>query len=242
MHILSLETSTNNFSLAVVKDEKILRIKNLKTKRILEEAITKSIDQLLNACQLSINKIDLIAVGLGPGSFTSLRVGLSTVKAFVLALNIPVVGVCSLDIIAAGVDEKGIDEICVITDARRGKVYAAIYDQQLTCKTEYLLTTIEDVLTKVRGKTLFVGDGLMLYKDKIELAYKDYHISSAVEGKTKGKVASCLALFAKEKFWYPKASLLAKLAFDRYDPKRNTKIERLLPIYLYPQDCQVDKK
>ena len=126
MHILSLETSTKVFSLAVSKDDRLLRSRNLRTERILETSIIGAIDKLLASCDLNLDKIDVLAVGLGPGSFTSLRVGLSTVKAFALAMDKKIIGVPSLDVIASGVKLKEEDEICVLVDARRDKVYAAI--------------------------------------------------------------------------------------------------------------------
>lgn len=233
MHILSLETSTRNFSLAVSKDDQVLKFRNFRTDKILESSMIPSIDKLLTSCHLKLEKIEAIAIGLGPGSFTSLRVGLSTVKAFALATNKKLIGVSSLDIIAAGVANKEADEICVIVDARRGKVYAAIYDRQISRKTDYLLTTIDDVLEHVYGETLFVGDGVALYKDHIEKAYKTY---------AKTHHSDCKPRFALEKFWYPQAKELAKLAIKKMKNKEFEDPARIVPIYLYPSDCQVHGK
>ena len=233
MYILSLETSTKNFSLAVSQDDKVLSFRNIRTDKILESSMIGAIDKLLDFCHLNLKKIDVLAVGLGPGSFTSLRVGLSTVKAFALGQNKKVVGVGSLDIIASAVSNIEADEICVIVDARRGKVYAAIYDKMLKPKTDYLLTTMDDLLSKVHGTTLFVGDGLSLYKGQIEEAYRIH---------AKDKVSGCQPLFIFKKFWYPQAKELAKLAFIRIKNGRYDNPERIVPIYLYPQDCQVDRK
>ncbi len=233
MYILCLETSTKNFSLAIAKDEKVLRFRNVRTDRILESSMTSSIDKLLVSCDLNFKKVDALAVGLGPGSFTSLRVGLSTVKAFALATGQKVAGVCSLDVLASGVSEEKTDEICVLVDARRGKVYAAIYDKNLSRKTEYLLTTIDDVLNRVQGTTLFVGDGIVLYKEDIQAAYRVY---------AQKKTTQCRCLFAAEKFWYPQAKELAKLAFKQLAAKKYDDPATLVPIYLYPQDCQVNQK
>lgn len=233
MYLLSLETSTKIFSLAVSRDEKVLRFRNIRTARILESSIITSIDGLLVSCKLGFKDIDTLAIGLGPGSFTSLRVGLSTIKAFALSSGKKVVGIGSLDVIASGVAGEQADEICVIVDARRGKVYAAVYDGQLNRKTDYLLTTIEDVLTRVQGTTLFVGDGVSLYRQHIEAAYKDYH---------KNQPTLCRAIFAAEKFWYPQSKELAKLALKRIKHKEFDNPVALTPVYLYPQDCQVTRK
>jgi tRNA threonylcarbamoyladenosine biosynthesis protein TsaB len=233
MYLLSLETSTKVFSLTVSKDEKVLRFRNIRTERILETSMVKSIDQLLKSCRLKFKDVDAVAIGLGPGSFTSLRVGLSTVKALALATGKKIVGVASLDVLASGVCHLKADEICVLLDARRGKVFAAIYDMQLKRKTEYLLTSIEDVLDRVHGKTLFVGDGIPLFKQTIEEAYQAYNQKND---------SACQPLFSLEKFWYPQSQELAKLAFVRIQEQKFDDPASIVPIYLYPQDCQVTTK
>ncbi len=166
MYFLSFETSSKIFSLALNKDENVLRYRNLKTTLVLEDAILPAIDKILRFAGIKFSQIDGFAVALGPGSFTCLRVGLATVKAFAMATGKPVVGIPTLDIIARGVqglsfssDKNQYDEICVINDARRNMVYACLYGPKGR-KTDYLLTTLEDVLVKVHGKTLFVGDAL----------------------------------------------------------------------------------
>ncbi len=119
MYFLSIESSAKNFALAVSHDDKVLRFRNVISNKVLENSIITAIDKLLLSAGLDLNKLDAFAIGLGPGSFTSLRVGLSTVKAFAFALNKPVVGICTLDTIAEGVKDADCDEVCVIVDARR---------------------------------------------------------------------------------------------------------------------------
>ncbi len=232
MNILSLETSSKIFSLAVSRDAQVLRFRNVKSTRLLENSIIKAIDKICLDAGVKFEKIDAFAIALGPGSFTSLRVGLSTVKAFCMATGKPLVGIGSLDVIAAGVAGKPCDEICVISDARRSKVYAAIFDPTGKRKGKYLLVTVEELLTQVHGKTLFVGDGLNLYRQQIEEAYKAH---------AKSAKSDCQALFAPEKLWYPQAKLMAQLAYARLQLNDYDDAAKLLPIYLYAQDCQVQK-
>ncbi len=256
MHILSLETSTKIFSLAVSKDDQVLRFRNIRTERILESSMIPAIDKLLDSCGLNLQKIDAFAVGLGPGSFTSLRVGLSTVKAFAMATGKRVVGINSLDIIASGVIREKADEICVIVDARRRKVYAAIFQVRaqhavpVQRKIDYLLTTIDDVLDRVHGATLFVGDGVGLYKNYIEKAYKSVVPECINRGPRTSRCptkafghdsSGCHPIFALEKFWYPHAQELAKLAFQRLENKGQDDPAAIVPVYLYPADCQIDR-
>src|SRR5271169_2014665 len=144
MYFVSFETSTKVFSLAVNKDEKVLRYRNLKSASVLEDCILPALDKILDSAGIKFSQIDGFAIALGPGSFTSLRVGLSTVKAFALATGKPVVGIPTLDIVAHGIQNKlePYDEICVINDARRGKVYACFYGPKGR-STDYLLTSLE---------------------------------------------------------------------------------------------------
>jgi len=252
MYFLSFETSGKTFSLALSLDEKVLRYKNIKTALVLEDSFIPQVDKMLASAKVKFDQIDGFAIALGPGSFTSLRVGLSTVKAFAMGTGKPVVGIPSMDIIAHGIPnslppegrarEGGVfDEICVLNDARRNKVYACFYDTKRTndssCwalvrRSEYLLTTLEDVLEKVQGKTLFVGDGLGIYRKEIEAAYKKY---------SSKKASICKCLFADEKWWYPQGKVMASLAYQRFRNQQYDDAAKLLPLYLYPQDCQVTK-
>jgi len=218
MYFLSFETSTKIFSLSLSQDEKVLRFRNLKSTLVLEDSILPAIDKMLDAAGIKFKQIDGFAIALGPGSFTSLRVGLSTIKAFAMSTGKPVVGIPTMDIIAAGVKNEECDEICVLMDARRGKVYACFYGPQGR-RSDYLLTTLDDVLQRAQGKTLFVGDGLGLYRDKIDRKF----------------------LFADEKWWYPQSKVMAALAYERFAQKQYDDAAKLLPLYLYPQDCQVSK-
>jgi tRNA threonylcarbamoyladenosine biosynthesis protein TsaB len=229
MYFLSFETSTKIFSLALNKDERTLRYRNIKSDLMLEDSIIPVLDKLLDSAGIKFSQLDGFAIALGPGSFTSLRVGLATVKAFAMATGKPVVGIPTLDIIACGIPDLSFprkresrtkfnqyDEICVINDARRGQVYACFYDPRGLRKSDYLLTSLDDVLGKKHGKTLFVGDAVGLYRKSISKF-----------------------LFADKKWWYPQAKVMASLAYERFRNKQYDDAASLVPIYLYPQDCQV---
>jgi tRNA threonylcarbamoyladenosine biosynthesis protein TsaB len=231
MYFLSFETSSKIFSLALNEDEKVLRYRNLKTALVLEDSILPTVDKMLVSAGIKFAQIDGFAIALGPGSFTSLRVGLATVKALAMGTSKPVVGIPTMDIIARGTDRGSCDEICVINDARRSKVYACLYGPRGR-SGEYMLTTLEDVLDKVHGKTLFTGDALAIYRQDIEKAYQKHG------GK---KSSACKCFFADEKYWHPQAKIMAALAFERFRNGQYDDAANLLPLYLYPQDCQVSK-
>ncbi|HLD87984.1 MAG TPA: tRNA (adenosine(37)-N6)-threonylcarbamoyltransferase complex dimerization subunit type 1 TsaB [Candidatus Omnitrophota bacterium] len=206
-----------------------MRYRNMTVDKVLEHSIIPAVDRLLASAGVPFKKLDAFAVGLGPGSFTSLRVGLATVKAFAMATGKPVVGVPSLDVIARGVAGLPCDEICVLSDARRGMVYAAIYGSTrlttggstLKRTSDYMLCDIKTVLDKVHGKTLFTGDGVGLYRNDI---------------------LRCRPVFVPQKLWSPQAKCLVQIAFERLAVKDYDDMERLVPLYLYPADCQVDRR
>lgn len=232
MHFISIESSTKNFSLALNSDAKVLRHKTITHAKLLENVILRHIDAVLKLSQLRISNMDAFVISLGPGSFTSLRVGLATVKAFCMAMKKPLVGICSLDIIAHGVANQVCDEICVIVDARRQLVYSAIYKKTqygLTITKPYTLSSLGNVLDHVQGQTLFVGDAVGLYEQDIRKSYQ--------------KIKSgCQALFAAEKYWLPQAKVLAALGFKRLSKKEFDEPATIVPVYLYEDDCQVTKR
>ena len=229
MKILSIDTSTKNFSLAVSKDGRVLRYRNIFLDKVLESSIIPSIEGILKSADVRFKDLDGFAVGLGPGSFTSLRVGLSTIKAFALSTGKPVVGISSLDVVAANVIGKDCDEICVIMDARRNLLYACLYDQQGTRKFQPMLISLDDLLGRVNGRTLFVGDAVPLVSDAIKAKYR--------EASCKG--SSCSPLFAEAKDFLPQARKLSVLACGRLSKKEYDDSAVLVPVYLYAQDCQV---
>lgn len=227
MKILAIDTSTKYFSAAVAEDGKVLSSVNIKMEKTLSSSIVPQLEKLLKKTVRSISRIDGFAVGLGPGSFTSLRVGLSTVKAFALVLNKPVVGIPSLDVVAMGSKVKE-GRIGVLSDARRGLVYAAFYERsanELKRVSEYLLVPVEKVMSEIRKTDILTGDALETYAEVIR---KDL-------GKSHLKIES-------EKNGRPNARHLIPLALKQFSSGKTDNPDALVPMYLYPEDCQVVPK
>ena len=91
-------------------------------------------------------------------------------------------------------------------------------------KTRHLLCGLDDLLKKINKNTLFIGDGIQLFKEEIE------------------KRAKTKVSFAGKKYWYPRASNLALLAQERFEQKQFDNAETIIPLYLYPDDCQVKRR
>ena len=171
MRLLSIDTSTKTFSVAVTDGGKVLAKKDIVLEKILSDSIIPTIDKVLAKAKIPLKKLDGFAIGLGPGSFTSLRVGVSTVKALSFAMGKPVVGVPSLDVIAQGVLKfHTVGNIVIVCDAKRSLVYAAFYAVKagkIVRKGKYLLQPIEEVLLRISAPVLLVGDAIGLFKDEI---------------------------------------------------------------------------
>ena len=128
MKILSIDTSSSICSVAILEDNKIIKEMHNFSEKEHSETLMPMIDELFKTTKLSLDNIGLIACSVGPGSFTGIRIGIATVKAFADAKNIPVVGVNSLEAMAyLGVAQKGDGEYVSILDARNDNVYFAIY-------------------------------------------------------------------------------------------------------------------
>ncbi|NLY21422.1 MAG: tRNA (adenosine(37)-N6)-threonylcarbamoyltransferase complex dimerization subunit type 1 TsaB [Tissierellia bacterium] len=125
MKILGIDTSTMTTSIALVEDDKILGQIMLTANMSHSEHLMDTIDFLLRSSEISIRDIDLFAVAIGPGSFTGIRIGISTVKSFAQSLKKEVVGVSTLEVLAA--NQKSYKHIASIIDARRNRVYGGIY-------------------------------------------------------------------------------------------------------------------
>lgn len=230
MKILSLETSSKRFSLATGDGENVIKIRAMVLDKILSDSIIPAIDRILKDSKWKLSDLDALVVGLGPGSFTSLRVGVATVKGLSFAADKPVVGIPSLDAIAFNIG-KTTKQICVISDARRNMVYACLYENskgKLKRNSEYLLTPLLNLLDRITADTIFVGDALVVYKVDIEKYF--------LARESKIDIS-----FAAENKIYPHAKNLIVLAQESLRKKKFAKIEKLVPLYLYPEDCQVQR-
>ncbi len=226
MKILAIETSVGRaLSLAVSDNKKIISEQRIEVVEDLSFEIVPALKRLLEKAGLSLDSMDGFAVDVGPGSFTGLRIGLSAAKALSFALHKPLVGISSLDILA---ESLSCDEcqICSIIDAKRSNVYACFYEKkhnQIKRKAAYLLLGVDSLLGMVRRKTIFVGDALFLYREKISQRKKG------------------LAFFAEEKLWQPEIKSLLKLSYGSFARRSLVDPRKIAPIYLYPQECQVRK-
>ena len=222
MKILAFDASTRFLSLALADGKNILRYRNLRSKAFLSSSIVPNIRQILTKVGWTLKDLDGIFIGLGPGSFTSLRVGLSTAKALAFANDLKVVGISSLDLIAMNVKSDG--NICVMMDARRGLVYSCCYEKRngmLRRLTEDSLQKPEDVFLHVKKNSFVIGDALPIYKALITNSNLD------------------LKCIEDAKIFYPDARHLITLGTEDFKNGKALSAAEINPIYLYPENCQV---
>ena len=166
MKILGIETSTFSGSVSISDDDSLLCEYVFNTGPRHNEVLIPTVKRLLSDCGLGKNDLDAVCVSTGPGSFTSLRIGVSTAKALCYSLGMDLAGVPSLEILASNALWSG-DDVCAMTDAGRGEVFFAFYDSEGKEITEAEIATPESVCAGVREKTVFVGSGALLHENLI---------------------------------------------------------------------------
>ncbi len=163
MITLAIDTATKTAGVALLRDETVLveYFFNLPVNH--SETILPAVHQGLSVAGIALDGVDLYALTVGPGSFTGLRIGSSTVKGLALATGKPVVGVSTLEALAYNaVDYTGL--ICPMLDARKGEIYSALYrangEGLFDAVMEECATTPGEFLDRIDGEALFLGDGL----------------------------------------------------------------------------------
>ncbi|WP_010293754.1 tRNA (adenosine(37)-N6)-threonylcarbamoyltransferase complex dimerization subunit type 1 TsaB [Clostridium senegalense] len=182
MIILSLDCATECATAALLKNDAIIGEININNKKQHSSILMPMIDQLFKNTNLTLNDVDGFVVSKGPGSFTGLRVGMSTIKGLAQALNKPFVSVSTLDGLANNLYfADGL--ICPIMDALRGNVYTALYNfenNNLKALTEPMILSIEDLIQKIKEKNkkvYFIGDGTFKYQNQLLSSISNCYIA-----------------------------------------------------------------
>jgi len=169
LKILSIDTSSNICSVAILEDTNIICELNIKDSKTHSENLMPLIDKLLSTSNLNLDDIECIVCDKGPGSFTGIRIGISTVKALAEVRQIPIVGVSSLDALSYQVfPSKGV--ICSILDARNDNVYCGIFSPNHELLHEYVADHINDVipLLQTYESITFVGDACPIHEELLK--------------------------------------------------------------------------
>ena len=170
MKILGIDTSTAIGSIGLIDEGGIIAEQTLSISRQHASRLIPAIDKTLKSAELKIRDIDAVAVAIGPGSFTGVRIAVSTAKTICYAIKRPIISISTLESIAynlAYVPSK----ICVILDARKNEVYSAVFENGVRQSDDRCLT-ISAILSEITPPTIFVGDGLKQHATEIESHFK----------------------------------------------------------------------
>ena len=230
MKILAIECSIETASAAITEDRELIGVYTKNAGRTHSEKLLPMIDELLRGYSLKIDDLDLLACTAGPGSFTGIRIGVSTIKGLAFSKNKPCIGISSLEALAYGFDN--FPEECIIVpsiDARRGNVYNAVFSTKSgnhpdrLC-SDRLISAVElaEELIKSNKKAVICGDGAKTI-EKIIAEDKDRYIN---------------IVKAPPALLYPNAYAAALCALEKYSAGKYISDKDLSPIYLRPTQAE----
>jgi tRNA threonylcarbamoyladenosine biosynthesis protein TsaB len=171
--ILNIDTALENASVCLAEDGESIELVTNASQKDHAAWIHVAIEKMIHGrAQLSQRmELDAIAVSAGPGSYTGLRVGLSTAKGLCYALNIPLIMINSLEMMAYAAKDTGTDLLCPMIDARRMEVFTAVYDKKLKPVVEPCACIIDETTFSAfldHQKILFFGTGSHKFRPLID--------------------------------------------------------------------------
>ncbi len=224
MIVVGIETSTPQTSVAIGSEREVLAQTTIAGKAR-QEAVTPALEHLLTASGLGLRQVGGVAVGIGPGLFTGLRVGVETAKTLAQVLTVPIVGLTSLDVLAYAVRYTH-KAIAAVIDARRDEVFFAIYRPVpggVVRGSEYHVASPDHLVADLEvwpGEVLCAGDGAILYRDEIA------SLGARME-------------FASPTVAHPNAAALVELAVPRFLREEHDRLFDVRPIYLRKSDAEI---
>ena len=225
MIILGIETSTSQVGCAIGGYEGVLGCFHSARGRWHAETLAPAIQFVCQRTRVGLDEVSAVAVDVGPGLFTGLRVGVATAKAVASALRIPMIGLTSLDLLAYPERRSG-RLIAAVIDARRGEVFWALYRQVpggIQRLTEYAVSPPEDLASELMARNaecLAVGDGALRFAD----------VLSKVDHVEVGGTGSA----------YPSAAVLVELAHPLALREEFVQPSALAPLYLRKADIRIN--
>ena len=171
--ILSIETSTSICSVAIHEQGELLALAEIKEPGAHAEKLLLLVDEVFEKAGLSFADLDAVAVSQGPGSYTGLRIGVSTAKGIAYALEIPLIGINTLQAMAASQSVAPGDYVVAVLDARRKEVYTQTFGDSLQELSSIEAVVLEEgVFASIleKGRVYFVGDGVEKVKEEVKSA------------------------------------------------------------------------
>ncbi|MFC2166506.1 tRNA (adenosine(37)-N6)-threonylcarbamoyltransferase complex dimerization subunit type 1 TsaB [Acidobacteriota bacterium] len=178
MFLLSVDTTTPVGSLALLRNTVLLSEVNCDSSLTYSERLLPAIHSILETQGLEIRDIDAFALAVGPGSFTGIRIGVSTIKSLALASGKLVAPVSSLNAYALKLHMQGRRLVCPFLDAKKGEVYSALFESQGGQIKEILVQgaySPDNILSRLPSNRIieFIGNGVGVYREKIMSYLRD---------------------------------------------------------------------
>ncbi len=219
VRVLAVETSTLAGGVALLDGERLRGEYLLDVRATHSERLMPAIDRLLADAGWVPGDLEGLAVAVGPGSFTGLRIGLSAVKGLALALAIPIAGVPTLDAMAAALPFADLP-VCPVIDARKGEVYASLYrwdGEGMRREWEYLAVPPEALAARIAEPVILVGDAA-------------------------GAIETPHARLAPPHRRVPSPSAVGVLGLARLAAGETVSVADLVPIYLRPSEAELKRR
>jgi len=224
--ILGLDTSTEILGLALLREGRVVSSLSLAIGRSHSEKLPGTLDRFLTEAGALVSDLSGLAVSIGPGSFTGLRVGLSLAKGMASTLGLPLVGVPTLKALAWRYRPSRLP-IGAMLDARKGEVYYALFEERegtLERNTPDRALSPEALANEIRETILFVGSGVRVYGDFL-----------------KNRLGS-LAIYASPNPESPDPADIAYLGWQRLRQGERDDLEALEPVYIRASDAELKFK
>lgn len=225
MTILAMDTATMVSSVAVATKDRVLAELTAETRFTHSETLVVNIEEVMRLADVKREELSAVAVSLGPGSFTGLRIGLATAKAISYALSIPLVGVPTLEVLAAAFPSPG-TVVAPLIDAQKGNAYFALYrstEQGLVCDKEVAVASpqeIAETIAEIDRPVMIAGD----FARKL--------VAKGIELPKNASIAPITHIM-------PRAALVAARAFVRLKNGEGKSLMELEPIYVRRSEAEV---
>jgi tRNA threonylcarbamoyladenosine biosynthesis protein TsaB len=224
MKILAVDTSTTSGSIALLDGARVMAEETVQSAQTHNRRLLKNMDHFLRELGWSLEDLDGFAVTIGPGSFTGLRIGVTTVKTLAWATGKLFAGISSLDALAAPFGFAALP-ICPLVDARKSEIYFALYhpDGKGTIRLQgpYRVDSAERIGEKIKGPTIFCGDGWPLCQELL------------------GKKLGALAVVAPAPFHVIRASQVGELARKKFEEQQAEDPLTCTPLYVRPSEAEI---
>lgn len=213
MRILGITTSSNNCSVAITEDNCLIKELNINNAKTHSETLMPLIDSLLKETNLNLSDIDYLACDIGPGSFTGIRIGVSTIKAISETKKIPICPISSLEGLAYNTNLQT-DLIVSLIDARNNQAYCGVFNKDYTVNIEFFadsILNIIEILKQKKQSITFVGNASLLHSDIIKENFENCYIEN-------NNILS--------------ASSICSAAFSKIKENKIISSDELVPLYL----------